>query len=198
MTDVDLLLRAGAMLPMTDRSVVYDGSVAVRHGRIIFAGPAGDATDQYSAARTIHNPDAVLTPGLVDTHTHVGAHYFGTLCDEENVITALYDLWFPMEMKYDYETMYAGSCLGLWDALRGGVTTVANDQYFPEATAAAADRLGNRALVAQEINEFSGGHPLRPTTLPRGGSISRSIVAEPRRRSRATSNSSTAGVITHG
>ena len=144
------------MLPMTDRSVVYDGLVAVKDGRIIFAGPAGDAADQYSAARTIHNPDAVLTPGLVDTHTHVGAHYFGTLCDEENVITALYDLWFPMEMRYDYETMYAGSCLGLWDALRGGVTTVANDQYFPEATAAAADRLGNRALVAREINEFSG------------------------------------------
>ena len=62
MTDVDLLLRAGAMLPMTDRSVVYDGLVAVKDGRIIFAGPARDAADQYSAARTIHNPDAVLRP----------------------------------------------------------------------------------------------------------------------------------------
>jgi cytosine/adenosine deaminase-related metal-dependent hydrolase len=53
----------------------------------------------------------VVMPGFVDTHTHVGAHIFGTVCDDENIITALYDLWFPMEAAYNPEITHAASCL---------------------------------------------------------------------------------------
>ena len=78
----------------------------------------------------------------------------------KNVITALYKVWFPLEYGYDPELMHAASCLGLWDAIRAGTTTVANDQYFPDATARAAARLGARALVACAINEFSREEPI--------------------------------------
>jgi 5-methylthioadenosine/S-adenosylhomocysteine deaminase len=64
-----------------------------------------------------------------------------------------------MEAAYDLETTHAAACLGLWDALRAGVTTVANDEYFPEAVATAAERLGNRCLVANRINEFANDDP---------------------------------------
>jgi cytosine/adenosine deaminase-related metal-dependent hydrolase len=134
---VDLLIETGAMLPMTEVEVVYDASIAVRDGRIVYAGPRSLAP-VFEPKELIRDFDAVTLPGFVDTHTHVGAHFFGTLCDDENVITALYDVWFPMERGYDPELTYIASTLGLWDALRSGVTTVGNDEYFPEATARAA------------------------------------------------------------
>lgn len=158
---VDLLIETGAMLPMTGRDVVYNAVVAVKDARIVYAGPRDEAPQRFSAAETIRDPDALMMPGFVDTHTHVGAHFFGTLCDDENIITALYDLWFPMERGYDPELAHTASTLGFWDALRSGVTTVGNDEYFPEATAEAAVRLGVRCLVANRINEFALEGPPR-------------------------------------
>jgi 5-methylthioadenosine/S-adenosylhomocysteine deaminase len=154
-TQVDLIVETGAMLPMTGTDVVYDALVAVDDGKIVYAGEAAGTDERYTSERVIREPDSVMLPGFVDTHTHVGAHVFGTVCDDENVITSLYRLWFPMEHRLDDEIMYAASRLGLWDAVRSGTTTVANDQYFADATARAVDSLGARALVATEINEFS-------------------------------------------
>ena len=159
-TQVDLAIRAEALLDMTSRDPVYDPVVLVESGRIRYAGPAAEAPP-YSARRTIEDREAVVLPGLVDTHTHVGAHFFGTLCDDENVITALYDVWFPLERGYDEATTRAAAGLGMWDALRSGVTTVANDEYFPEATASRARELGIRCLVANRINEFANDNPPR-------------------------------------
>jgi 5-methylthioadenosine/S-adenosylhomocysteine deaminase len=157
---VDLLIEVGAALPMTGREILSDAVIAVHEGRIVHMGPAEAVGDWLSADRTIGGESSVALPGFVDTHTHVGAHFFGTVCDDENVITALYKVWFPLEYGYDSELMHAASCLGLWDAIRAGTTTVANDQYFPDATARAAARLGARALVACEINEFSEAEPI--------------------------------------
>jgi 5-methylthioadenosine/S-adenosylhomocysteine deaminase len=152
-TQVDLVISAGRVLTMTPRDhVIEDGAVAIGDGRILWVGPSVEC--EYTGEREISAPGSVAMPGLVDTHTHVGAHFFGTLCDEENVITAVYDVWFPMELEWDHDSMYAASCLGIWDALRNGVTTVANDQYHAQAAAEAADRLGIRALISREINEF--------------------------------------------
>lgn len=168
----DIIIRPGAILRMVDDSVMYDGLIAVKDGRIAFVGDRREGDDRYQSDNVIDDPDAVVLPGFVDTHTHLGAHFFGTLCDEENVITAVYDLWFPMEFQWDHETMYAASCLGVWDALRSGVTTVGNDQYYPQATAEAVDELGMRALVSREINEFSAPMPVSYDAVTRKYSIS--------------------------
>jgi 5-methylthioadenosine/S-adenosylhomocysteine deaminase len=168
----DLIVRPGAILTMVDDSVLYDGMIAVKDGRIAYVGDRQAGEELYEGDRVIDDSQAVVLPGFVDTHTHLGAHFFGTMIDEENVITAVYDLWFPMEFAWDHETMHAASCLGIWDALRSGVTTVANDQYYPQATAEAVDALGMRALVSYEINEFSAPMPVRYDPASRKYSIS--------------------------
>lgn len=157
--EVDLVIRAEAMLPLTGPSVVYDALVAIEGGRIVYAGEAAAAEEEFAGRETIAEPHGVVLPGFVDTHTHVGAHIFGTVCDDENIITALYELWFPLEAAYDPEITHAASCLGLWDALRGGVTTVGNDEFFPAAVAEAAAKLGVRALVGNRIIGYAKSAP---------------------------------------
>lgn len=159
MREVDLVVRAGAMLPMTGPTVVYDALLAIADGRLVYAGEASAADDDYVAERTVAEPHGVVMPGFVDTHSHVGAHIFGTVCDDENIITALYEIWFPMEGEYTPEITHAGACLGYWDALRGGVTTLGNDEFFPAAVAEAAEVVGARSLVANRIIGYAKESP---------------------------------------
>jgi 5-methylthioadenosine/S-adenosylhomocysteine deaminase len=154
MQRVDILIEAGGMLPMTGGDVVHDALVAVKDSRIVYAGPAADAKGEYESDTVIGTPDSVVMPGLVNGHTHVGSHIYGTLCDDADVLSALYEIIIPMETGFDEDMMFASSSLGLWDAVRGGVTTICDLYHFPEATAQAAKRIGVRGLFADKIIEF--------------------------------------------
>jgi len=61
--------RVGAEL--ADLGLVADGAVAVRRGRIEAVGPTTELRKAYSARKTIDAKGAVVTPGLVDAHTHL-------------------------------------------------------------------------------------------------------------------------------
>lgn len=62
------------LLPMTDPArpdaLIEDAVIAVTDGRIVFAGPA-DAAPVFAAARTIACDGRLVTPGLIDCHTHL-------------------------------------------------------------------------------------------------------------------------------
>lgn len=161
MEKVDLLIEAGAVLPMTDEDVLLDGLIAIKANRIVYVGPAPAGRDRYVSDKVIGGRDFVAMPGLVNAHTHVGLHFYGTLCDEANVINALYDLIFPMESAFDAELMAASSSLGLWDAVRGGVTTICDHYHFPDATAQSMKAIGVRGVVADKIIEFTLDNPPR-------------------------------------
>jgi 5-methylthioadenosine/S-adenosylhomocysteine deaminase len=156
----DLLIHAGHALPLVGASVLTDAVIAVDNGTISYLGTAASAP-RFAPSRTIHEPTGLVIPGLVNTHTHLAAHLWSTLCEDENIITALYEVWFPMEQYLTDEIVHCGGLLGLWDAVRSGVTTVANDEYFPDATARAVDKIGCRALIANRINEFPDARPPR-------------------------------------
>jgi 5-methylthioadenosine/S-adenosylhomocysteine deaminase len=154
MQTVDILIQAGGMLPMTGDDVVHDAVIAVKDSRIVYAGPAADARDEYESDTVIGSPEMVVMPGLVNGHTHVGSQIYGTLCDDADVLNALYEIIIPMEPGFDEELLYGSARLGLWDAIRGGVTTICDLYHFPEATAKAAKEVGMRGLIADKIIEF--------------------------------------------
>ena len=140
---------------MTDDAVLRATAIAIKDGIIVWVGPAQDAARRFQARDVIEDQDAVVLPGLINAHTHVGAHFFGTLCNNANLITALYHVLFPMAHRFDDEIMFAALSIGLWDAAKGGCTTVCDHYPFPEATARAAEQIGLRALIAGEITEFA-------------------------------------------
>jgi imidazolonepropionase len=51
--------------------LVADGAVAVRDGRIDWIGPSADLPSGATATSTIDAGGALVTPGLVDCHTHL-------------------------------------------------------------------------------------------------------------------------------
>src|SRR4051794_25240508 len=147
---------------MTGRDQVVDaGFVAIDAGRIVHVGRGHAERRRFSARETIGSPDSVVIPGLVNAHTHVGDQIYGTLCGEADLTDTLYEVIFPMAATLDAELLHAACRLGLWDALRSGVTTVCDLNIHAEATALAAVELGVRAVVAEKVAEYLADAPPR-------------------------------------
>ncbi|MBN9044316.1 MAG: imidazolonepropionase [Rhizobiales bacterium] len=47
------------------------GALAVKGGKIVYAGPQADLPAEYAAFRTIDCEGRLVTPGLIDCHTHL-------------------------------------------------------------------------------------------------------------------------------
>lgn len=63
-----------------DLEVIQDGAVAVRDGRIVAAGPTRAIVSRYSADKRVDATGCLVSPGLVDPHSHL--LYAGSRHDE--------------------------------------------------------------------------------------------------------------------
>jgi imidazolonepropionase len=72
--DCDTIWTSATLLTMTGgaagESVVSQGLVAAKNGRIVYVG-AADAAPDLTATRVIDCEGRLLTPGLIDCHTHL-------------------------------------------------------------------------------------------------------------------------------
>ena len=81
--NVDLLIVGAAQLvtcasggrakrgaQMRDLSIIADGAVAVKAGRILDLGTTADMRARYQSAQVVNASGRVVCPGLVDCHTH--------------------------------------------------------------------------------------------------------------------------------
>jgi len=78
-----LVLNAGALVTMAGPArprrgaelsrlgIVQGGAVAIRKGRILAVGPTPELRKAYAAKKTLDAKGALVTPGLVDPHTHL-------------------------------------------------------------------------------------------------------------------------------
>src|SRR5687767_12583036 len=64
------------------RRVIENGAVAVKGSRILAAGPAAEIAKQYQPKQRIDAPDAILAPGLINTHTHAPMALFRGIADD--------------------------------------------------------------------------------------------------------------------
>lgn len=66
--DYDVLIRGGLIVDGSGKPA-YHGDVALRDGKIAYAGPSGKIAGQDNA-RVIPAEGLVVCPGLIDAHCH--------------------------------------------------------------------------------------------------------------------------------
>ncbi|MDQ7779827.1 MAG: imidazolonepropionase [Planctomycetota bacterium] len=69
-----VIVNIGQLLPMTAGrafEVISGGAVAIRQGRILRVGPEAQVVPRYTPTKKLDARGKVVTPGLVDAHTHV-------------------------------------------------------------------------------------------------------------------------------
>src|SRR5690242_2878920 len=143
-----LRIRAGSVHPVTAPPIT-DGAVLVADdGRIAAVGAHAQVPDP-TGARRVEFPDAVLVPGLVNTHTHLElTHLAGRNPEREfsrwiRAIRALKDATTPEEFDHSAEQ-------GVRDCWTAGVTCVA-DTGSTGAPLRALARLGARGIYYHEV-----------------------------------------------
>lgn len=172
--------------------IVENAAIAVRDGRILFAGPAADLpTAALSGAETVDCEGRWITPGLIDCHTHLvhagnrarefemrlaGASYEEIARAGGGIVSSVSSV-----RAADEDTLIAESLPRLDALLAEGVTTVEIKSGYGLTIAdelkmlRAARRLGDRRDVGVAAT-YLGAHATPTEYKGRNGDFLREVV----------------------
>ncbi len=169
-----MLLLADWVIPVSSPPLA-DAGVRVAEGRITEVGPAAQLRARYEGEEARSFPGCVLLPGFVDSHTHLELSAFRGFCRPSGFGRWMLDL-LVARRKLDREDYEASAVWGAVEALRCGITTVADTAYDGLAVARAAAVTGLRARVYQEV--FGLDDSALPRTMERYEAVMGRLRAE--------------------
>ncbi|HJT66840.1 MAG TPA: amidohydrolase [Pyrinomonadaceae bacterium] len=153
---VDLLVLGGTIVTMDQtRRIIDDGGIAITNGRIVAIGPRAEIERAYTSRQRVSAAGKVLTPGLINGHTHIPMVLFRGLADDLDLQEWLTKYIFPAEAKnVTEEFVRAGARLGLAEMIRGGTTTFCDMYYFEDAIADETAKAGVRGVLGETVIDF--------------------------------------------
>ncbi|MBN1261792.1 MAG: amidohydrolase family protein [Anaerolineae bacterium] len=153
---VDFLITADFVVAMdADYSVYTPGAVAVTGDHIVAAGPRETLLATYAAGEQLDAGNAVVMPGLINTHGHAPMALLRGLADDLRLDVWLLGYMMPVERDFvNSHFCWLGTELASAEMIRSGTTTFADMYYFEEAVADAASQAGLRAVCSQTIMRF--------------------------------------------
>jgi 5-methylthioadenosine/S-adenosylhomocysteine deaminase len=147
-----IIIKHGSVVTMNDAGdVLFDGAVVLEDDRIADVGPTAEVLARHPAdgARVIDATGQAVLPGLVDLHYHtaLGKGWSDHLPLWEYLDTC----WYPIIRALDYDAAYWAALASYSESIKCGVTTV-NDMYRQLiAVADAAQEIGIRAVLSNDI-----------------------------------------------
>ena len=153
---VDSIWSAGWVVTMDPgRRVIENGAVAISGDHIVEAGTREEIDAKYKASNHLDRPNAILTPGLINTHTHAAMSLFRGVADDLKLQEWLEKYIFPAEAKnVDREFVRWGTRLALLEMALSGATTYTDMYYFEETVAEETKAAGMRGVLGQTIIGF--------------------------------------------
>ena len=140
-------------------SVIENGSLVIGGDGSIRAISSTSIVN--NASETIDANGAIVMPGLINTHTHLGMTLFRGLGDDMSLEDFLARLM-PAEVRVlNYEAVHSGTELAALESLLGGITTSLDMYYLPDAALAVAKSSGMRLQTGPNFLESDGPEPLK-------------------------------------
>jgi len=137
------------------RRVIENGAVAVTGDHIVDVGARADIDRRYSARQRLDHADAILAPGLINTHTHAAMSLFRGIADDMNLQDWLTKFIFPAEAKnVDREFVRWGTRLALLEMALSGTTTYTDMYYFEDTVAEVTKQAGLRGVLGESVIGF--------------------------------------------
>jgi 5-methylthioadenosine/S-adenosylhomocysteine deaminase len=152
----DLIVLGGTIVTMDGaRRVIEDGGLAVKSGRIVAIGSRAEIEGRFRAPQKLNTTGKLITPGLINGHTHIPMVLFRGLADDMDLQEWLTKYIFPAEAKnVSEEFVRVGTRLGLAEMIRGGTTTYCDMYYFENAIAEETSRAGVRGVLGETVIDF--------------------------------------------
>jgi 5-methylthioadenosine/S-adenosylhomocysteine deaminase len=146
-----IVITNGIVLTMNDdQDVHFGGTVVIEGDRIARVEPGRPAPDDRpDGATEIDATGQIVMPGLVDLHYHTALGKGWS--DHLPLWEYLQTCWYPMIRALDPEAAYWAALASYSESIKCGVTTV-NDMYRQlEALGDAAERIGIRAVLSNDV-----------------------------------------------
>src|SRR3954454_1845409 len=140
------------------RRVIENGAVAIVGDHIVGVGAKAEIDARFtvsSPAKRVDRPDAILSPGLINTHTHAAMSLFRGIADDLRLQDWLEKFIFPAEAKnVSADFVRWGTRLGAMEMLLSGTTTFTDMYYFEDVVAEATKEAGMRGVLGETIIGF--------------------------------------------
>ena len=157
----DRIAIVNAQIVTVDKSasVIENGSLVIGGDGSIRAISSTSIVN--NASETIDANGAIVMPGLINAHTHLGMTLFRGLGDDMSLEDFLARLM-PAEVRVlNYEAVHSGTELAALESLLGGITTSLDMYYLPDAALAVAKSSGMRLQTGPNFLESDGPEPLK-------------------------------------
>lgn len=131
--------------------VIKQGYATVKNDKITYVGdfePNGDFDE------IIDGKGKVLMPGLVNSHGHTAMTLLRGYAENLPLNRWLTEKIFPVEERLDYQTIYAGSMLGIAELIAGGVTSFNDMYFFSESTVNSVIESGIKTNIGRSMTVF--------------------------------------------
>ena len=137
------------------RRLIQDGAVAVRGDRIVGVGTRLEISAQFQARERLDRPDAILMPGLVNTHTHAAMSLLRGIADDLTLQDWLEKYIFPAEARnVTPDFVLWGTRLACLEMMLSGTTAFVDMYYYEDRVAQAAKEAGMRGVLGETIIGF--------------------------------------------
>ncbi len=133
----------------SERRVLKDISIYVEDGVIAELGKA-----TCEAEVKLNGEGMLVLPGLVNAHTHAAMTLLRGYADDLPLKQWLEQKIWPLERRLTYDYCYWGALLACLEMVKFGSTCFMDMYFYPEATAAAANTVGLRAVVSYGMFDF--------------------------------------------
>ena len=150
-----MLLRAEWVVPISGEPI-RDGAVLTEGTDIVAVGPFEAIKKQASGDELLDLGRAIIMPGLVNAHSHVVYTVFRGLEDNMTLFGWLGAcILGPSELLSKDDFLWSAR-LGCLEALRAGITCLADAAPLGRAVARAMSELGLRGIVFKEVFQGEG------------------------------------------
>lgn len=137
------------------RRIIENGAVAVRGERILAVGTRAEIDRRFQPKQRLDRPDALISPGLINTHAHAAMSLFRGLADDLPLDQWLQKYIFPAEAKnVTPDFVRWGTRLACLEMMLSGTTTYADMYYFEDVVAEATKEAGMRGVLGETIIGF--------------------------------------------
>lgn len=154
MIECELVIENADFVVTCDKesSVFKNYSIGITGKQIAAIAPAG----QISGRNRYDAMGKIITPGLINTHTHLAMTLLRGWAEGVNLQGFLERVWAAEGAIMDGETAKVGTKLGALEALMSGTTTALDMYLFPEATHLGATEIGIRHIGGPIFFDFPG------------------------------------------
>ncbi len=154
---LDLLIRGATIVTgVAEQPLIRDGTIGVRDNRLAFVCAADEARDDLSAVKVIDLPERVITPGLVNVHTHAALTMVRGVAEDLGFAPA-YTPGIPHGEDLTPDEARAFARLGALEAMLFGSTLVNDTYVHADSTLPAMAEPGLRVHASPRIHDADLG-----------------------------------------